>query len=99
MIHTLTLEGWRRRLLLVAHLGLGCHVDAHDEAEQTDGRAEDLHNEDLDEQGGVGGVREGGSRSDDAHGDAAEQIDQTDGQAGAEDEVAGEPVSVLDGGL
>lgn len=84
-------------LLLVSHLRFGGHVDADDQAEKTDSRAEDLHDEDLDEQRSVGGIRESSSRTHDSDSNTTEKVNQADGQTGSKDEVAGEPVGVLDG--
>lgn len=83
-------------LLLVAHLDLRGHVDAHDESEQTDGRAEDLDDQNLDKQCRVGGIGQGRTGTDNTDGDTAKQVDQTDGQASAEHYITGEPVVVPD---
>ena len=47
----------------VAHLDVSELEDSDDEAEEPDGAAEDLDDEDLDEEGWVGGVSESSSGS------------------------------------
>ena len=71
------------------------HEHRDDEPEQSDGAAEDLHDEDLDEERGVRGVGEGGAGADLPDAEAAHQVHEAGGQAGAEHQVAGEPVADL----
>ena len=48
--------------------------EGNDEAEEADGRAEDLNDDDLHEERAVGGVGDGRAAADNAHADAARQI-------------------------
>ena len=80
---------------LGAHFGFRRQNHAHNQAEQTDGGREDFHNQNLDEERRICGVRERRSGADHADRDAAKQIGHADRQAGAEDHVAGEPVARL----
>lgn len=58
--------------------------DSHNHAEQADGAAEDLHDEDLHEEAGVLGVRQSRAAANDAHADPAEEVGQAHSQPGAE---------------
>lgn len=55
--------------------------NGYDDAKEADGAAEDLHDENLDEQAGVLGVRQSRSAAHDAHADAAEEVGEAHGQA------------------
>lgn len=57
--------------------------DGYDDAEQADGAAKDLHDEDLHEQAGVLGVGQCCSAAHDAHADAAEEVGEAHSQAGS----------------
>ena len=63
------------------------------ETEEADGAAEDLHDEDLDEERGVGGVGEGGPGAHLAHADAAHQVSQPRGDPGPEHRISGEIIT------
>lgn len=62
--------------------------DGYDDPEQPDGAAKDFHDEDLDEEAGVLGVRQRSSAAHDAHADAAEEVGEAHGQTGSEHGVA-----------
>lgn len=57
--------------------------DGHDHAEQADGAAEDLHDEDLHEEAGVLGVCQSGAAAHDAHADPAEEVGEAHSQPGS----------------
>lgn len=58
--------------------------NGYDNAKEADGAAEDLHDEDLDEQAGVLGVRQSRSAAHDADADATEEVGEAHSQAGSE---------------
>lgn len=57
--------------------------NGHDDAEEADGAAEDLHDEDLHEEAAVLGVRQRRAAAHDADADAAEEVGEADGQTGS----------------
>lgn len=57
--------------------------DGHDHAEQTDGAAEDLHDEDLHKEAGVLGVCQSRAAAHDAHADPAEKVRKAHRQPGS----------------
>lgn len=58
--------------------------DSHDHAEQTDGAAEDLHDEDLHKEASVLGVCQGRPAAHDAHADPTEEVREAHGQPSSE---------------
>lgn len=80
-------------------LKLTHHKHGDNQSKQSDGAPEDLDDEDLDEQGGIGGVGEGRSGAYLTHTEAADQVGEAGGQARAEHEVAAGPVAGLDLGV
>ena len=57
------------------------------ETEETHDTAEDLYDEDLHKQVGVGSVREGGRGACDTHRDTTEKVARADGQTSPEERV------------
>lgn len=81
-----------KSLVLITHLDFAGHVDSNDKSEQTDGRAENLNDEDLDEKGGVSSIGQSCSRANDSNGDATEEIDEADGESSAKHNVTSHEV-------
>lgn len=71
------------------------HINPHDQAEQTDGAAENFHDQNLDEERRVRGIGQSRTRSHNTDGDAAEKIDKTNSHACTEHQVPGHPVLAL----
>lgn len=57
--------------------------DSHDHAEQADGAAEDLHDENLHKEAGVLGVCQCRAAAHDAHADPTEEVREPHGQPGS----------------
>jgi F0F1-type ATP synthase membrane subunit c/vacuolar-type H+-ATPase subunit K len=84
---------------LVTHLGLGSQENGYNEAKESNGAPEDLHNEDLDEQGGISSIRQCRARTNLSNTDPTHQVSDTGGEASSEHGVASEPVHRLDIGV
>lgn len=78
---------------LFAHSCVGNLQHPHDEPEQPNGRAEDLHNQDAHKQGRVCCVGQRRSAAHNADRHATEEVGEAHGEATAEDEVGGEQVA------
>lgn len=76
----------------VTHLGLVRLEDGYDDAEETDGAAEDFDDEDLDEEGGVLGIGQRSPGAHDADAEAAEQVGHSYRQAGSEHGVTSKDI-------
>ena len=87
-----------RFLLFISRLSksfrLASLKKANDEAEQPDGAGENLDDEDLDEEGGIVGVGQGGPAACDSDTNAAEHVGKANSEARPEDCVACEVVAV-----
>ena len=64
-----------------------CITTPTNKTKETHDTAEDLYNEDLHKQIGVGSVREGGRGACNAHRDATEKVARADGQTSPEERV------------
>lgn len=87
----------KTQLCLPEGLCLAALKESNDEAKETDGGGKDLHDQDLDEEGAVVGISQGGTAAGDAHTDPAEEVGEANSEAGPEHGVAGEVVAA--GGL
>lgn len=79
----------------LAELGIGRHDDADDDAEQSEGRAEDFNDEDLHEQRGVLSIGQGARTARDTDAYTAKEIGQTDSHATPEEGKRGMEIGVL----
>jgi len=83
----------------IAHVDFGCLDDGDDDAKETDDRSENFHHYHLHEERGILSVGKRGTRANNANGNAAKEIAETDRHPGGKNRKSREVILLENHGI